>query len=529
MIVNQLTDKVIINWDRFDVGSDQQVQFVQPRSDSIALVHVTGFDLSSLSGQIMANGRVFLVNPSGIVFGPSTIADIAGLLATTFNIKNNDFMAGKYTFAQDPTKTPSYVINKGEIRMANNGFAFLVGPAVSNEGTIIANLGNVLMGAGNKLTADFFGGSLVTFAVEGKVVESVTGPVGEPLASAVSSTGVIRANGGLVVLTALSSGDSGKIAINVEGTIEANEEGRVVFITGNGPVDTLVEIGQPFLVISPDSAAVSSIDITANGSGVPSGTIIEGSTCTLRAGNFASPGVITLGWVQVSGPPVTLYDPSSTTSQFVAPLVSESGAVLGFEYRGQTNSGEQIVYSFALAVTDNGLTDVPDNLILFPGWNFISLPMEPSDTTIGKVLAGVASKVAIVWGYDNETKVWTKWKPQTLTSTALTTMETGKGYWIYMTGTAIINMTGWAPAPTTVHLFEGWNLVGYSGPNNKDILTALDTISSNWSLVWNWSNQEWKAKPRSNKILPAQTLLDTFGQTRAYWIKMQGGEADWVQ
>ena len=58
---------------------------------------------------------------------------------------------------------------EGEIRVADNGFAFLVAPGVKNEGLLVAQLGKVVMGSGNKLTLDFHGDGLVTYAIEGKV------------------------------------------------------------------------------------------------------------------------------------------------------------------------------------------------------------------------------------------------------------------------------------------------------------------------------------------------------------------------
>ena len=93
-------------------------------------------DPSAILGQLSANGRLFLINPNGILFGSSAVVNTAGLLASTFNITDADFMAGKYVFAQDPTKSLASVINKGTIKVSDNGFVFLVAPGVSNEGLI---------------------------------------------------------------------------------------------------------------------------------------------------------------------------------------------------------------------------------------------------------------------------------------------------------------------------------------------------------------------------------------------------------
>ena len=165
-------------------------------------------------------------------------------------------------------------------------------------------------------------------------------------------------------------------------------------------------------------------------------------------------------------------------------------------------------------------------LSLSSGWNFVSLSAQPADNTIESVLAGFVDKVTIVWGYENQTKTWKKWTPQG-TGNTLTTMQPGKGYWIYMNGTGTIATTGWTPPPSVVHLYSGWNLIGYTGENKKGATPALGTLTGNWSVVWNWESNQWTVKHRSLTTLPVPSL-DTFYETKAYWIKMEG-EADWAQ
>lgn len=240
MQINQMTDKAIINWNGFSINVNELVKFIQPSSSAIALNRVIGADPSVILGQLTANGRVFLINPNGILFGSSAKVDAAGLLATTLNIKDSDFMSGKYIFNQDISKLSSYVINKGEIKVADNGFVLLVAPAVSNEGLIIANLGKVVMGTGNKLSLDFFGDGLINYAIEGKILEQVTGPDGNPLSSAVSNTGTIKADGGQVLLTADASNQLLSSVINQTGIIEArtieNQKGVIRLLGGDSGV-----------------------------------------------------------------------------------------------------------------------------------------------------------------------------------------------------------------------------------------------------------------------------------------------------
>ena len=244
--INQLTDKAIINWKGFSINVNELVKFAQPSSNSVVLNRVTGVDPSSILGKLIANGRVFIVNPNGVFFGPNSVVDVAGLLATTLNINDNDFLAGKYNFSQDPNKALSYVINKGEIKIADSGFVFLVAPGVVNEGLIIANLGKAVMASGQKLAVDFMGDGLITFAIEGKVLERVLGPDGTPLTSAVNNNGTIRADGGQVVLTAKASSEIFSSVVNNSGVIEARSlvnRGGVIRLEGSDPVANTGAIG----------------------------------------------------------------------------------------------------------------------------------------------------------------------------------------------------------------------------------------------------------------------------------------------
>jgi hypothetical protein len=170
-----------------------------------------------------------------------------------------------------------------------------------------------------------------------------------------------------------------------------------------------------------------------------------------------------------------------------------------------------------------------DTISLSPGWNFISFPKQPPNTAIGTVLAGVSANVAIVWGYDNQNKTWQKYIPGGA-SNSLSTMEASRGYWIYMTATGTVNMTGWAPAIASETLYEGWNLVGFSGADIEDLTTALASISNRWVLVWNWTGGQWYGKHIKLTTLPAPIqALTGFAQGKAYWVKIGGAQADWDQ
>ena len=229
VIVNQSTSSAVINWNTFNIRANESVRFNQPSASSVALNRVTGgLGPSEIMGSLTANGRVFIINRDGILFGPGSVVNTAGFLATTNDIKNADFMAGRYNF-NIPGRPDASIVNQGRITATSGGFAALVAPGVRNSGTITATLGTVALASGNSFTLDMYGDKLITLAVGDSIANKVIDvATGRPLKSLVSNTksGVISANGGRVELTAAAARAVVDSVINTKGVIRANSIGR---------------------------------------------------------------------------------------------------------------------------------------------------------------------------------------------------------------------------------------------------------------------------------------------------------------
>src|SRR5215467_8809174 len=221
--VTQSSDRAIINWKTFDLGAGDTTRFVQPSNSSITLDRVTGgLGASQIYGTVAANGRVFLVNPDGVLFGAGAKINTAGFLATTNDIKNADFMAGRYNFAV-PGSPAASITNQGTITAQSGGFAALVAPGVRNSGTITATLGTVALASGNTFTLDFYGDQLIKLAVGDSIATDVKDvATGLTLGSLVKNEGVLKANGGQVTLAAVTARKVIDSVINNTGVIEAN-------------------------------------------------------------------------------------------------------------------------------------------------------------------------------------------------------------------------------------------------------------------------------------------------------------------
>ncbi len=224
LIVQQDSSKAIINWQSFSNTSQEITQFIQPNASSITLNRVIGPDASKIDGSLRANGNVWIVNSRGIEFGANARVDVGGLLATTANISDQDFMRGHYHFLQESNLNSSVVVQQGaEIKVKDTGMVALVAPGVSNRGLIVANLGKVNLGSGLEYTVDLYGDNLIHFAVAKEPMNEKPRTIeNEILNDAVRNSGHIIAHGGKVVLSASQAKRVVEHVINMDGIIEAN-------------------------------------------------------------------------------------------------------------------------------------------------------------------------------------------------------------------------------------------------------------------------------------------------------------------
>ncbi|MFU8798133.1 MAG: filamentous hemagglutinin N-terminal domain-containing protein, partial [Gammaproteobacteria bacterium] len=209
----------VINWSTFNIASGETTQFIQPSSQSIALNRIDATQgASSIFGQLSANGQVWLINPAGVFFQTGSQVDVAGLIASTANISDANFLAGNYHF----TNGQGAVINAGNIRASEGGFIALVAPGVENSGVIQANLGQVILAAGKDFTVDFYGDNLIHFDATGAATAMPTDQNGQVMRDAIKNTGTIVADGGKVMLTAKVAQGIVENVINTSGHVQAN-------------------------------------------------------------------------------------------------------------------------------------------------------------------------------------------------------------------------------------------------------------------------------------------------------------------
>lgn len=231
----------IINWSSFSIGAGEMVRFIQQNSSSSVLNRITGQDPSRIMGALQSNGRVFLINPNGIMFGAGSQVNVAGLVASTLAISNSDFLAGKNKFTAGDVA--GAVSNLGAITTPTGGQVYLIAPDVSNSGVITSPKGDVVLAAGRSVQlADSTNPDM-------QVVVSAPTDRALNLGEVIAQGGKIGIYGALInqrgKLNANSAvvGENGKIILKSSGTTLL-EAGSVTSATGAGKGGEVQVLGE---------------------------------------------------------------------------------------------------------------------------------------------------------------------------------------------------------------------------------------------------------------------------------------------
>lgn len=221
LLVIQGSDRGIIDWDSFSIANGETTRFLQPGSSSATLNRVTGETLSRIDGRLLANGRVFLLNSNGIIVGREGQIDVAGFVASTLDIDNNEFLAGGDLSLKGASQAA--VINLGSIS-AFDGDVFLVAATVDNSGFLRAPKGTVGLAAGNDVLIKESGAERIY----------VRGASGGQKEEGVVNRGTIEAN---VAELKSYGGNLYGMAVKNEGRVAATavtREGGQIFLRAGG-------------------------------------------------------------------------------------------------------------------------------------------------------------------------------------------------------------------------------------------------------------------------------------------------------
>jgi fibronectin-binding autotransporter adhesin len=265
--INQSSQKAIINWSTFDVGSAATVNFNQPNSQASTLNRVNSASKSMIDGAVNSNGTVIFVNPNGIVFGKGAQVNTGSIVATTMNITDQEYLSenNKKIFSGS---AKGKIVNNGTITANNiDGYIALMAPQVKNQGVVIANMsGNnsIALVSGEKVTLTFQGEQLLNVNVDASTIKSL-----------IKNKNLIQTNGGQVIIAANAASDLKSSVLVNTGTVSAdglNVKGGRIYLTAS--------------TIKQQGIVTASAKSNSSGTRVEGGTIVaQANTIKLKAGS----------------------------------------------------------------------------------------------------------------------------------------------------------------------------------------------------------------------------------------------------
>ena len=291
MVINQKTDRLALDWQKFNIAKDEKVHFDQNSKSAIAINRVVGDGRSIIDGSLSATGNVFVINPNGVLFGKNSSVDVGGLVASTANVTDDDmrnFAQGKGDLGlQIAAGREASVINAGTIK-AEGGLVALHATNVENTGTIANEGGQTVLAATKNLNLAADTAGKLNFTVNGSLAN----------AKALNS-GTLRNDSGYLVMTAKSAGDLMSTVVNNTGVIEAktlhaNDKGEILL---DGGESGQVEVS-------------GTIDASGTEAGQSAGSIkVIGQKTVVNDGtNLLARGAIDGGKIETSGDVLNLGD-----------------------------------------------------------------------------------------------------------------------------------------------------------------------------------------------------------------------------
>lgn len=257
--IRQISNTLLLHWNSYNIAGNQTVAYLQPGASSVALNFIGGRSASQIFGHLTANGQIFLMNPNGIVFGPTAEVNVGGLVAAGMTLER--YAAGSRSLFSGNGP----VTNAGTITALPGGTVALLGGTVSNAGTIVAPSGTIALGAGNQVSLDFSGRGLVDLVVDQNTTQSV-----------LDNGGILRADGGQILLKAGAQDSLLASVVNNTGLVEARtlgmQGGKIVLLSGKEAGTT--NVSGTLDASAPDGGNGGSIETSGERVNVAPGTVV---------------------------------------------------------------------------------------------------------------------------------------------------------------------------------------------------------------------------------------------------------------
>ena len=328
-IINQATQKAIVDYSHFNIPEGGSVQFIQPNSNAAILIRITGADYSLLNGTLTANGQVFFVNPAGVTFGANSLIRADVFMAAAGQMSNEDFLNNIQNFS-----LTGNVENSGSIQTENG--VGLFGQQVENTGELVAKKGYAIVASGDEVHVRQ-GGTGLTVDVTDSARSSKAG-------TAIRNLGTVDGEDVM-----FSAGDAFATAIQQSGKVTARKSAKIYSDGGR------VEV----------SGSVTAQDDSGQGGRIEVGGTDRGASTAPSASSTTITESATLDASSDSGQGghVVVWSDGHTDFKGQADASSNAGQGGHIEVSGKTFSYDSFVEQLRLGSGGHFLLDPTDILI----------------------------------------------------------------------------------------------------------------------------------------------------------------------
>ena len=522
LIVNQNTDRAVINWNSFSIANGELTRFVQPSSSSAVLNRVVTANPSAIYGTLQANGNVYLINPGGVLVGAGGVVNTASFVASTHDMNTEEFMkGGQLNFKGN---SDASVINQGNIT-ASEGDVFLIAKEVKNEGQLMAKDGTVGMVSGTEVSLQAVGQGnykvrLMAAETDPNSPRTSQGEGGSPSRKASESAAEIVNEGVIQAANAVleAKGSYLPMAIKNTGVIEAtglvaNGDGSVTLTGGEGDIlntgvvaalqrslDGQKETGGSIMMTAKNVTSDFGSTITAAGKDGGGTVKLRSADTTILRGSIEVVGTSESakgGKVQLLGEKVGMFESAKVDASGGA----GGGQVLvGGDYLGKNpevaNAKAVVMAPTAKIIADAKVSGDGGKVIL---WSDDYTGFFGEVTALGGAEGGNGGFV--------ETS--SKMNLQAFGAVNASASKGSAGMWLLDPGSITIDSTG----PTTPGGFSGANPLVFTAPSdpsvvlNSDITAALNQGTSVTIQTGTGAEYDISVNAAINKTLDNATTL----------------------
>ncbi len=266
----------IINWQAFSINTGETTRFLQQSSTSAVLNRVVGTDPSQLLGQLTSNGHVFLINPNGVLVGQGARIDSASFVASTLELADSDFLAGRWRFNTAASGQAGAIQNNGVITTGPGGTVALIAPNIQNAGIVQTPDGRILLAAGRRIEIASLELGGITFEIQAPT-DSVLN-----LGQLLAENGAIKAFAGSL----RSEGEirATRLTVDGDGSVVLSGSQGVTLVAGS-VTSADGSVGGSVKVLSAQGVTRVGGDVLATGSAGRGGSVqILGERVALESG-----------------------------------------------------------------------------------------------------------------------------------------------------------------------------------------------------------------------------------------------------